>query len=125
MAAGATENKLLALLPTASLARLKAHLEPVHLEAREILFRTHDPLRVVYFPCTAVVSLVSRLESGQMLEVGLIGRDRDTGTSSESWHRSVCICHPADRYCLDDDQQSTSHRSGVVAIRKRLPLARR
>jgi hypothetical protein len=40
-----------------------------------VLFRAHEPLRVVYFPRTAVVSFVSTLESGQALEVGLVGRD--------------------------------------------------
>jgi hypothetical protein len=35
----------------------------------------------VYFPDTAIVSLVSQLESGQMLEVGLVGRDGIVGTA--------------------------------------------
>jgi CRP-like cAMP-binding protein len=35
----------------------------------------------VYFPDTAVVSLVSRLESGQALEVGLVGWDGIVGTA--------------------------------------------
>jgi hypothetical protein len=35
----------------------------------------------VHFPLTAVVSLVSRLESGQMLEVGLVGHDGVAGTA--------------------------------------------
>lgn len=36
---------------------------------------------VAYFPETAVVSLVSTLESGESLEVGLVGRDGVAGTS--------------------------------------------
>lgn len=68
-------NQLLALLPPPALDRLKPYLQDVHLEKNELLFRVHEPLRVVYFPTTAVISLVSRLETGQALEVGLIGRD--------------------------------------------------
>jgi CRP-like cAMP-binding protein len=75
------ENQLLLLLPPPVLARLTPHLEPVHLERKEVLFRAYEPLRVVYFPDCAVISLVSRLESGEMLEVGLVGRDGLAGTA--------------------------------------------
>lgn len=63
------------------MARLTPHLEPVHLEKKEVLFRAHEPLRVAYFPDCAVVSFVSRLESGETLEVGLVGRDGLAGTA--------------------------------------------
>jgi hypothetical protein len=36
---------------------------------------------VVHFPTTAVVSFVARLEGGQTLEVGLVGRDGLAGTA--------------------------------------------
>ena len=80
-AADAPANRLLALLPAAVRARLGCHLEPVTLHRREILFRSHEILRAVYFPSTAVVSLVSTLESGESLEVGLVGRDGLAGTA--------------------------------------------
>jgi CRP-like cAMP-binding protein len=63
------------------LARLRSHLQPVDLERKKVLFRAHEPLRVAYFPTTAVVSFVSQLESGQTLEVGLVGCDGLAGTS--------------------------------------------
>ena len=75
------ENQLLRLLPPEVLARLTPYLEPVHLERKEVLFRAYEPLRVVYFPDCAVVSFVSRLESGETLEVGLVGRDGLAGTA--------------------------------------------
>jgi CRP-like cAMP-binding protein len=75
------ENHLLALLPVAARARLTPHLESVNLHKKDVLFRAHDPLAAVYFPNSAVVSLVSTLESGQSLEVGLIGRDGVAGTA--------------------------------------------
>lgn len=74
-------NQLLQLLPAPVVARLARFLEPVHLERKEVLFRAHEPLRVVYFPDCAVISFVSRLESGEMLEVGLVGRDGLAGTA--------------------------------------------
>ena len=74
-------NQFLARLPPAALARLMPTLQEMGLEAREVLFRAHEPLREVYFPTTAVISLVSRLESGQTLDVGLVGRDGVAGTA--------------------------------------------
>jgi CRP-like cAMP-binding protein len=74
-------NRLLALLPAAVYARLQPHLQSVTLHRNEVLFRAHESLAVAYFPSTAVVSLVSTLESGQSLEVGLVGRDGLAGTA--------------------------------------------
>jgi CRP-like cAMP-binding protein len=78
---GCLENRLLALLPAATLARLEPHLQAVSLRRTEVLFRAHEPLGVVYFPNSAVVSLVSTLASGESLEVGLVGRDGLAGTA--------------------------------------------
>ena len=76
-----TENRLLALLPPAVHARLLPHLQEVNLHRKEVLFRAHEPLRVAYFPTSAVISFVSTLESGDSLEVGLVGRDGLAGTA--------------------------------------------
>ncbi len=75
------ENQLLAALPPKVLARLTPHLEPVHLHQKEVLFRAHEPLSVVYFPSTAVISFAATLESGESLGVGLMGHDGLAGTA--------------------------------------------
>lgn len=69
------ENQLLAALPHAVLSRLTPHLEPVHLHLKDVLFRANEPFRLAYFPSSAVISFVSTLESGESLEVGMVGRD--------------------------------------------------
>lgn len=74
-------NQLLASLPPDVIERLRPHLDRIRLERKEVVFRADEPLKHVYFPITAVVSLVSRLESGEMLEVGLVGRDGLAGTA--------------------------------------------
>jgi CRP-like cAMP-binding protein len=74
-------NRLLSGLPDVVLARLRPHLEPVRLERKELLFRAYEPLRDVCFPDDAVVSLMSQVESGQTLEVGLVGADGLVGTA--------------------------------------------
>jgi len=75
------DNKLLARLPAEVLRHLEPNLQPLRLEQKQVLFRAHEPLTAVYFPDTAVVSLIARLESGQTLEVGLVGQDGVVGTA--------------------------------------------
>ena len=72
-------NWLLASLPPAVLAHLTPHLERVVLERKDVLFRAHERRGHVYFPTTAVVSLIGTLDSGETLEVGSIGRDGVVG----------------------------------------------
>lgn len=75
------DNRLLAQLPPATLTRISAHFHAVDLERGHVLFRGHEPLAAAYFPTTAIVSLVARLESGEMLDVGLVGREGLAGTA--------------------------------------------
>jgi CRP-like cAMP-binding protein len=53
-------NSLLARLPADEFARLVPRLELVDLEVREELYRFREPMPAVYFPLTAVVSMLTR-----------------------------------------------------------------
>ena len=61
---GAAENRLLAALPAEVLARLEPHLEPFPLALGEIIYEANDRLSHVYFPTTAIVSLIYTMENG-------------------------------------------------------------
>ena len=74
-------NRLLNALPAEDLAQLRPQLELVHLEQRHLLFDDEGPIRHVYFPETAVVSLVSRLKEGGTVEVGTAGCEGMAGLS--------------------------------------------
>ena len=74
-------NQLLASLARPLFARLKPHLEAVHLVRGQVLFRAGEPLMTVYFPDSTFVSLVGRLESGATLDVGFVGREGVAGTA--------------------------------------------
>lgn len=78
----ASENRLLAALPGEEYERLAPHLEPVTLSQSEVLFRPDDRLRHVHFPTTAIVSLLTSLEDGSGMEVGLVGREGMVGISA-------------------------------------------
>jgi CRP-like cAMP-binding protein len=68
-------NSLLAALPGKDYWRLQARLEPVTLTFGEVLYRPGEPIRHVYFPTNALVSLLTPVEGHMALEIGLVGRE--------------------------------------------------
>jgi CRP-like cAMP-binding protein len=77
-----SENRLLAALPGEEYERLAPHLEPVTVGLGQVLFRPEDRLRHVHFLTTAIVSLLTSLEDGSGMEVGLVGREGMVGVSA-------------------------------------------
>ena len=68
-------NRLLAALPPDELERLAGSLQPVSLELRRVLQAPEQPVEAAYFPETCTVSMLAPLEGGDLLEVGMIGRE--------------------------------------------------
>ena len=79
---GLMRNRLLGALPDDELARLAPHLERVPLVQRKVLFEANAPISHVYFPETAVVSLVSLMRDGATVEVGTAGCEGMAGLSA-------------------------------------------
>jgi len=73
------KNQLLAALPMEEYHRLQPHLEIVCLARRQILHEINEPLTYVYFPTQALTSLVSLMEDGATIEVGVVGKDGMVG----------------------------------------------
>jgi CRP-like cAMP-binding protein len=72
-------NQLLASLPPEVADILHTRLEAVDLAAGTMLYEAGTVLRDVYFPVTAVVSLVSPLRDGACTEVAVVGREGVAG----------------------------------------------
>jgi CRP-like cAMP-binding protein len=68
-------NYLLAALPAAEFERLEAHLELVPMLLGETLYEPGRQLQDVYFPTTAIVSLLYIMESGASAEVARVGNE--------------------------------------------------
>ena len=66
-------NRILAALPEDEYQRLEPYLNSVSLTAGTILYEASDTIKTVYFPKTALISLVSILANGATTEIGLIG----------------------------------------------------
>lgn len=75
------DNQVLAALPEPECQRLVPYLELVQLDLGEVLHEAYEPIQYVYFPINSVVSLISTLKDGTMVELGMIGREGVVGVS--------------------------------------------
>ena len=81
VAAQPRQNQLLAALPDAELQRWLPHLEAVELPLGEILYESGGTLSHVYFPSTAIVSLLYLMENGASAEIAVVGNEGIVGIS--------------------------------------------
>ena len=81
MAVEPLENALLEALPDAELARWLPHLEPVELPLGAVLYEAGNRLTHVYFPTTAIISLIYVMDSGATTEIAIVGSDGVVGVS--------------------------------------------
>jgi CRP-like cAMP-binding protein len=73
------QSHLLAVLPEAESKRLYPHLELVSLPLEKALYESGDQLNHVYFPTTAIVSLLYELEDGSSAEIAVVGNEGIVG----------------------------------------------
>jgi CRP-like cAMP-binding protein len=76
-----SQNHILAALPAAEFERLAPHLELVPMRLGETLYEPGGQLQHVYFPTTAIVSLLYVLESGSSAEIAGVGNEGILGIS--------------------------------------------
>jgi CRP-like cAMP-binding protein len=74
-------NRLLAALPEAELQRWLPHLEYVDMPLGEVLYEAGSTLSHVYFPTTAIVSLLYVMQNGESAEIAVVGNDGVVGIS--------------------------------------------
>ena len=75
------KNHLLAVLPDADLQRWLPLLEAVELPLGLVLYESGRTLSHVYFPTTAIVSLLFVLEDGDSAEIAVVGSEGIVGIS--------------------------------------------
>jgi len=72
-------NHLLASLPDEERVALMAHMRPVHLTVKTVLFDPGQVIGSIHFPIDGVVSLVTPLADGNIVEVATIGNEGIVG----------------------------------------------
>jgi len=70
-----SKNLILNALPADVFAALKPDIREIDLSFEQVLCHTGQRVIDVYFPNSAVVSLVTRLVDGGMIEAAMVGRD--------------------------------------------------
>ena len=75
------KNRLLAALPNAEWQRWLPQLESVDLPLGQVLYESGSTLKYVYFPTTAIVSLLYLLEDGASAEIAVVGNEGIVGVS--------------------------------------------
>jgi CRP-like cAMP-binding protein len=75
----AVRNHLLARLPPDEFVLLAGSLRPLDLTLKQVLHTPDRSIELVHFPESGMVSLVIPLEGGQLMEVGIVGREGMVG----------------------------------------------
>ncbi|MGB6771711.1 MAG: Crp/Fnr family transcriptional regulator [Candidatus Dormiibacterota bacterium] len=79
---GVHGNRILDRLAAEDRAVLSAKLSPVFLRVKTVLFEPGEVVDAVYFPLDGVISLVTPLEDGAIVEVATIGNEGLVGVPS-------------------------------------------
>ena len=75
-------NAILASLSAGDTASLQPHLRPIQLRQKTVLYNAGDVVKAVYFPVSAVISLVVTLTMGETTESAMVGNDGAVGMAS-------------------------------------------
>jgi CRP-like cAMP-binding protein len=71
----ALKNHLLAGVNDDELTRLLPNLQAVSLSLGQVLYESGEKMDYVYFPTTAIISLLYIMENGSTAEIGVVGKD--------------------------------------------------
>jgi len=72
-------NRLLAALSPADFALLSSHLRDVRYKRGALLQEAGDPIKVIYFPRTGMISLLAVMQAGNGVETATVGREGAVG----------------------------------------------
>ena len=75
-------NRLLIALPPRQFKRLAPDLERIECLPGQVLADVDSPLHDIYFPETAVISVVAVYEAGGIIEMATVGREGCTGAQT-------------------------------------------
>jgi CRP-like cAMP-binding protein len=81
MHADPKSNRLLAALPESEWSRWQPQLERIDMPLGLVLYESGVPLDHVYFPTTAIVSLLYVMENGASAEIAVVGNEGIVGIS--------------------------------------------
>src|SRR6266550_1979984 len=75
----ALQNLLLAGIKADELERLLSNLQLISLPLGEVVYESGEKMDYIYFPTTAIISLLYIMENGSSAEIGVVGNDGMVG----------------------------------------------
>src|ERR1700749_1002424 len=76
-----TKNRLLAALPREAYERIFPHLGHVSFKLGEVVYESGGQMDYIYFPTTAIISLLYMMENGSSAEMGMAGNEGLVGVA--------------------------------------------
>jgi CRP-like cAMP-binding protein len=76
-----TKNRLLASLPPEEYALILPHLGHVSFKLGEVVYESGGQMDHIYFPTTAIISLLYMMENGSSAEMGMAGNEGLVGVA--------------------------------------------
>ncbi len=106
-----TRNHILSSLSDETLDRSLPLIEKVEIPLGETLFRSYEPIPYIYFPDTAMSSIVAVAETGHATEIGIVGWEGAAGLDAllgadSSPHEVMC------------QMAGSAHRMPIVEARQ-------
>ncbi|BAY03705.1 Crp/Fnr family transcriptional regulator [Anabaena cylindrica FACHB-243] len=74
-----SKNKLLASLSSSDFEPLAPYLALVTLSSGQNIYAAEEPIKYIYFPDTAIISLICTMENGSSVEVGFVSSEGMVG----------------------------------------------
>ena len=117
------QNQILAKLPARELAEIMSHAEEVSVPLGQLLFEAGDSIERVYFPLTAMTSLVIVLADGTTIEALTVGREGFVGlplVNRVGTARYKGICQVEGKFLVLDAKVFVSIIDSLDDLKRRL-----
>lgn len=76
------KNKILSSIPPDQFERIQPFIESFEFSRGRVLYELDESIEYIYFPESAMVSLVTQMLDGRIIEVGLVGNEGMTGLTA-------------------------------------------
>jgi CRP-like cAMP-binding protein len=78
----ARKNVILSAIPREEFHRLLRQMQTVEVEAKQVIYQAGQPVDHVYFPTTALMSMLMPTAEGETVELAMVGREGIVGVSA-------------------------------------------
>ena len=118
-----SQNQILSKLPAAELAEITSQAEEMWCDLRQELFQQSEQVRFVYFPLTAMASLLVVLSDGTAIEAMTVGREGFVGVQLLSGVKSARykgVCQIEGTFLVLESEVFLSIIDSLPSLKRRL-----